>query len=152
MNKRIIYTQENGVAAILTPAPGISQERMEQDVPVGTQYEVVDVQDIPTDRTFRNVWEHDTTESLNKIGIKLDKALGISLERVRARRDELFAELDKEYVIAQREGSDTTALDERRQKLKDATDQLKALDTNHDGYLSADEVAGQLLPLEEFEV
>lgn len=152
MNKRIIYRQENGSVAILVPSLETDLKRLEDDVPEGVEYEIVDVKDIPSDRSFRNAWVQDTTESSMKIGVKLDRAVGISLERVRNARDDLFVELDKQYMIAQREGSDTGELDDKRQKLKAATDKLKSLDTNNDGYLSVEEVANQLLPLEEFEV
>lgn len=152
MEKRIIYTQENGVAAVIVPAPNATIEQAVKAVPQGLHYEIVDVAEIPTDRSFRNVWEHDTTESTQKIGIKLDKAVGISLERVRAKRNEALDALDKQYIIYNREGKDTVELDAKRQALLDATNALKALDTNQDGYLSAEEIAGQLLPLEALEV
>lgn len=61
MNKRIIYpTDENGVAVII-PAPecGLTIEEIAaKDVPAGKPYKIVDVSDIPTDRTFRNAWEY----------------------------------------------------------------------------------------------
>ena len=54
MSKRIIYeTNEGGVAIII---PAISVELALKDVPEGVSYEVVDVADIPTDRTFRDAW------------------------------------------------------------------------------------------------
>ena len=31
-----------------------------KDVPAGTSYKIVPVDDIPTDRTFRNAWEYPT--------------------------------------------------------------------------------------------
>ena len=31
-----------------------------KDVPAGKPYKIVDVADIPTDRTFRNAWEYQT--------------------------------------------------------------------------------------------
>lgn len=161
MTQRIIYTNENGGVSVVVPAPnykGTMQELQSQLeargnlVTTGTP-EIVSVDDIPADRTFRNAWEHDTTASPNKIGLKLDKAVGISLERVREKRDAALLELDKQYTIAQRQGvTDTSAIDAKRQALLDATNALKALDTNHDGFLSAEEVAGKLLPLEVFEV
>ena len=61
MNQRIIYpTDDNGVAVII-PAPdcGLTIEEIAaKDVPQGKPYKIVDVADIPTDRTFRNAWEY----------------------------------------------------------------------------------------------
>jgi hypothetical protein len=63
MNLRIIYPTDDGVA-IEIPAPewlaqeGNTIEKLAQiRVPSGTPYKIVDVADIPTDRTFRSAWE-----------------------------------------------------------------------------------------------
>ena len=58
MNERIIYPTDDGVAIII-PAPecGLTIEEIAaKDVPQGKDYHIVDVSDIPTDRTFRNAW------------------------------------------------------------------------------------------------
>jgi hypothetical protein len=55
MNSRIIYPTDNGVA-IIVPADSI--ELAIKDIPEGKPYKIVDVSDIPTDRTFRNAWEY----------------------------------------------------------------------------------------------
>lgn len=59
MNKRIIYkTANNGVAVIIPSENVLSIEDVAaKDVPVGVQYKIVDVSEIPTDRTFRAAWE-----------------------------------------------------------------------------------------------
>ena len=59
MNQRIIYqTNEGGVAIIVPTDCGLTIEQIAaKDVPSGTPYSIVDVADIPTDRTFRNAWE-----------------------------------------------------------------------------------------------
>ena len=61
MNQRIIYpTDDNGVAVII-PAPdcGLTIEEIAaKDVPAGKPFKIVDVADIPEDRTFRNAWEY----------------------------------------------------------------------------------------------
>jgi hypothetical protein len=62
MDKRIIYQTEDGGVAIIVPSPdcGLSIEQIAaKDVPAGKAYKIVDVSDIPTDRTFRNAWEMD---------------------------------------------------------------------------------------------
>jgi hypothetical protein len=63
MNQRIIYPTDDGGVAIIVPAPEyLAEHTIEElaakDVPAGKPYKIVDVADIPTDRTFRNAWEY----------------------------------------------------------------------------------------------
>lgn len=63
MNKRIIYPTDGGGVAIVIPSPEyLAEHTIEElaakDVPQGKPYKIVDVADIPTDRTFRNAWEY----------------------------------------------------------------------------------------------
>jgi hypothetical protein len=61
MNKRIIYPTDDGGVAIIVPALdcGLSIEEIAQkDVPSGKSYKIIDVTDVPSDRTFRNAWEY----------------------------------------------------------------------------------------------
>jgi len=61
MNQRIIYPTTDGGVAVIIPASecGLTIEQIAaKDVPAGTPYQIVDVADIPTDRTFRNAWEY----------------------------------------------------------------------------------------------
>ena len=61
MDQRIIYPNDDGGVAIIIPAPecGLTIEELaEKDVPEGKPYKIVDVADIPTDRTFRDAWEY----------------------------------------------------------------------------------------------
>jgi hypothetical protein len=55
MNQRIIYQSDDGGVAIIIPTESV--ELAMKDVPQGKPYKIVDVADIPTDRTFRNAWE-----------------------------------------------------------------------------------------------
>lgn len=60
MNKRIIYPTPEGGVAIIVPAPDCDltiEEIAAKDVPAGKPFKIVDVSDIPEDRTFRNAWE-----------------------------------------------------------------------------------------------
>ena len=62
MNQRIIYPNDNGGVSILIPteeylAEHTIEELAAKDVPAGKPFKIVDVADIPTDRTFRNAWE-----------------------------------------------------------------------------------------------
>ena len=56
MNQRIIFPTDDGGVAIIIPA--VSVELAMKDVPAGKPYKIVDVSDIPTDRTFRGAWEY----------------------------------------------------------------------------------------------
>ena len=63
MNQRIIYPNDDGGVSIVIPteeylAEHTSDELATKDVPAGKPYKIVDVSDIPTDRTFRNAWEY----------------------------------------------------------------------------------------------
>jgi hypothetical protein len=56
MNQRIIYKTNDGGVAVIIPA--VSVELAMKDIPEGKPYKIVDVADIPTDRTFRDAWEY----------------------------------------------------------------------------------------------
>jgi hypothetical protein len=61
--QRIIYKTEDGGVAIVVPAPEYLEthtieELVEKDVPEGAEFKIVDVSDIPSDRTFRDAWEY----------------------------------------------------------------------------------------------
>ncbi len=61
MTQRIIYPTDDGGVAIIIPTAecGLTIEQIAaKDVPTGKPYKIVDVSDIPTDRTFRNAWEY----------------------------------------------------------------------------------------------
>ena len=64
MNQRIIYPTDDGGVAVIVPAPEYLEthtieELAAKDVPEGKPYQIVDVADIPTDRTFRNAWTYE---------------------------------------------------------------------------------------------
>jgi len=56
MTQRIIYKTADGGVAVIIPADTI--EACMKDIPEGAEYAIVDVSDIPSDRTFRNAWEY----------------------------------------------------------------------------------------------
>jgi hypothetical protein len=61
MNSRIIYPNDDGGVSVIVPAAecGLTIEQIAaKDVPAGKPYKIVDVADIPTDRTFRAAWEY----------------------------------------------------------------------------------------------
>ena len=63
MTQRIIYPTDTGGVAIIIPTlealeTMTIEEIAAKDVPSGKEFKIVDVSDIPTDRTFRNAWEY----------------------------------------------------------------------------------------------
>jgi hypothetical protein len=67
MNLRIIYpNNEGGVAVIIPTAECIETRTIEEiaakDVPAGVPYKIIDMSDVPSDRTFRNAWEADISQ------------------------------------------------------------------------------------------
>jgi hypothetical protein len=60
MNQRIIYPTDDGGVAVIIPADcGLTIEEIAaKDVPESKPFKIVDVADIPSDRTFRNAWEY----------------------------------------------------------------------------------------------
>ena len=110
--KRIIYQSESGGVAVIIPAESVDLAL--KDVPEGVPYEIVDVADIPSDRTFRGAWvmgdcciEHD----LDKC-----KALGHDLRRIQ--RNAEFAPFD-EIIAKQIPGADALEAEEARQAIRE---------------------------------
>jgi hypothetical protein len=63
MTKRIIYPIDEGGVAIVIPAPEALEtmtieEIAVKDVPTGKPFKIVNTEDVPSDRTFRNAWEY----------------------------------------------------------------------------------------------
>jgi hypothetical protein len=73
MNQRIVYQNDEGGISILTPAQECLQshtieEIAAKDVPAGKPYKIVDVADIPSDRTFRNAWTVNEADLTDGVG------------------------------------------------------------------------------------
>ena len=63
-DKRIIFPNDDGGVSVIIPSDncGLSVEDIaRKDVPTGKAYQIVDVADVPSDRSFRNAWTY--TES-----------------------------------------------------------------------------------------
>ena len=92
---KIIYPTATGVA-IIHPTGELSiEECAKQSVPAGVPYSIVNDDEIPTDRTFRNAWE----KSGNTVTHNLTKCKAISHDKRRAARENEFAPLDKQATI-----------------------------------------------------
>jgi hypothetical protein len=73
MYKRIVYQNDEGGVSIITPTPEALKlytidKIAQKDVPAGKVYKIVDVTDIPIDRTFRNAWEVDALDLTDGVG------------------------------------------------------------------------------------
>jgi len=79
MNRIIYKTDEGGVAVIIPTENALTehtiQEIAEKDVPAGKPYKIVDVSEIPSDRTFRNAWEADEADLTDGVGAEHDMFL-----------------------------------------------------------------------------
>ena len=72
MNQRIIFQNDEGGVSVIVPSPNCLKEHTieeiaAKDVPAGKPYKIVSVDDIPSDRTFRNAWvvnEADLTDGV----------------------------------------------------------------------------------------
>lgn len=61
VDKRIIYPNDEGGVSVVIPAPecGLTIEEIAaKDVPIGKPFKIVNVYDVPSDRTFRGAWEY----------------------------------------------------------------------------------------------
>lgn len=123
MNLRITYqTPEGGVAVIIPTADcGLTIEQIAaKDVPAGIPYKIVDVSSIPSDRTFRNAWEHCP---VNGTKVNTAKAKAIHLDRLRELRAPKLAALDIAYQRADEMGDAQGKRDlaAKKQALRDVT-------------------------------
>ena len=109
--KRIIYPTPEGGVAVIIPAETV--ELALKDVPEGVPYEIVDADEIPSDRFFRGAWtlgdcciEHD-----------LEKCKEIGHQHRRQQRAEEFAPLDR-VISLQLPGMDMVAAEAGRQLIR----------------------------------
>jgi len=75
---KIIYRQDNGVVAIITPVLNelnsdtgknyTIDEIALKDVPTGYKYKIIDDSDVSSDRSFRNAWTVDESDLTDGVG------------------------------------------------------------------------------------
>ena len=73
MNQRIIYqNDEGGVSVVIPSQEAVALYGIEaiaiKDVPAGKPYKIVSVEDVPTDRTYREAWVVDEADLTDGIG------------------------------------------------------------------------------------
>jgi len=72
MNQVIIYNQDNGIPAVMTPTPECLQthtihEIAIKDVPAGKPFKIVDASELPTDGP-QEAWVVDETDLTDGVG------------------------------------------------------------------------------------
>ena len=73
MEKRIIFQNLDGTVGVIIPAPEVvAQYGIEaiakKDCPANLPYKIVDVSEIPTDRTYRGQWELEADTVFDGVG------------------------------------------------------------------------------------
>jgi hypothetical protein len=73
MDKKIIYKQENGMIAIITPSSSALElmsidDIAKKDVPTGLNYKIINTSDLPTDLDFIDAWTIDEAELTDGVG------------------------------------------------------------------------------------
>jgi len=70
MEKRIIYKNDDGGVSVIIPADcGLTIEQIAaKDVPTGLAYKIVNVADIPADRSEREAWAVDEADLTDGVG------------------------------------------------------------------------------------
>jgi len=73
MNQRIIFQNDEGGVSVIVPSPNCLKEHTieeiaAKDVPAGKPYKIVSVDDIPSDRTFRNAWTVNEADLTDGVG------------------------------------------------------------------------------------
>jgi len=133
-NKRIVYLAEDGVAAVVVPAPkysGTMEDLLKKVVPEDCldSADIVEADTIPNDRTFRNSW---VTEQGKSVEIDLAKAKDVAKDKVRQARTPKFAELDVAYQRADEAGDADAkaAVVVKKQTARDATADTKITDAD----------------------
>ena len=72
MNRIIYRTDEGGVAVVIPTQEALDAHGIMaiaiKDVPAGTRFKIVDVADIPSDRSERDAWTVDEAELTDGVG------------------------------------------------------------------------------------
>jgi hypothetical protein len=123
--KKIIYTRPDGGVSVVYPVisaddpEGFTEQqalqRAHKDVPADAIEPTV-VEDIPSDRTFRNAWRQRGAQ----VEVDMPKAREIHRERLRRIRAPRLAAEDVNFMRALERGEPTSPIAARKQALRDA--------------------------------
>jgi len=119
LDKRVIYTNEDGGVSIVIPSAEAKsiEDEAAKVVPSGISYEIVNIEDISSDRTFRNAW----IKSGSIVITDMIKARLITHNVRRVKRNVLFAPLDIQSTIPGKQ----VAAEAARQVIRNADDLLQ---------------------------
>ena len=109
---KIIYTNSEGGVSVVHPTGEVPISELPAKLGL-TDYEIVDDDVIPTDRTFRNAW----VKSGATVSEDLPKSKEIAHERRREARAEEFKPHD-EVISKQIPGADATAAEAARAAIR----------------------------------
>lgn len=117
MKTVIIFTNETGGVSVCMPTGELPIEQVQaKDCPANSF--VVEASTLPEqDNDFFNAWE----QANGVVTVNLDKAKGLTKDRLRAERAPLLAAQDVAFQRALETGSDTTAIVAEKQRLRDIT-------------------------------
>ena len=116
MSKVIIFTNENGFASIVYPAEGVSmKEVIKKSIPEGSDYHIVNKEDIPADRSYRNA----LVVNRGKLRHSMTKARALHMDQIRAKRNARLKELDVAVMKKIEKEEDPFILAELKQRLRD---------------------------------
>ena len=135
---RLSFSRPDGGVSFFDNPQGINSDALEAHLrrktpnATGNFYQAVsddwirgaDVGDleIPTDRTFRNAWEHN-----DGIKVNVPKAKDITKNRLRAERKPLLEAQDILFQRALETGESTEEIVKEKQRLRDITKQVDSL-------------------------
>ena len=121
MSKRIIYTQENGLIALVSLAP---EATIADCIPPNTPYLEIDESELPDTTTLIDYFDALTINfSLSAIDIDLSKAREVTKDILRVQREPLFQKNDLQLRDAIISGN-KTEIDlyvKERDRLRDIT-------------------------------
>lgn len=98
MQKCIIFDNGKGGVSVIIPAPNCGltiEEIAAKDAPAGSSPEIVSVDNIPTDRTFREAWQREKGAVVEHV----EKSRVIAHEMRRLERSEEFKPFDAQATI-----------------------------------------------------
>ena len=135
-NTRIAYIQDDGSTAVINPTPDFCSradstidELIERSVPKGAHFEILSVDEVPSDRGFRGAW------CLNGgVSVDIVKARKIKMDELRIIRNKKLQDMDIDYQVAS-EQRDTAKQDEvaaKKQALRDMPSTTKLDDLELD--------------------
>lgn len=120
---KIIYTNDEGNLCVVTPSAEwlnsgkTLQQLAIKDVPAGKEFAIIQDDEIPDDRYFRNAWAHDN----GNVDIDIDKARCIHLDVLRQERNRKLQDLDIDMVIAlgKQDSPKIEEIEQIKQQLRD---------------------------------